>query len=72
MRFKAFEERRDHWPFEGLNYALQMNSDDLTVGLEVTMMDWLEERKISHAWTYENRITFKNEKDRLMFVLRFQ
>ncbi len=71
MRFRT-SERYDHWPFEGTNYVADMNGSDLTIGLEVTMMDWLEERQISHAWSMEDRITFKNEKDRLMFILRFQ
>ena len=75
MRFKL-SERYDHWPFEGMNYRLQFYLDDLindklTIGLEVKMMDWLEERMISHAWNIEDTITFKHEKDRTLFVLRF-
>ena len=75
MRFKL-SERYDHWPFEGVNYKLHFYLDDLindklTVGLEVKMMDWLEDHKISHAWNIEDTITFKREQDRTLFVLRF-
>ena len=71
MRFSVWD-RKDHWPFEGMNYFVGFYFDDLTVGLEVTMMDWLEKNSISHAWSIENRIAFKRENDRLMFILRFQ
>lgn len=71
MRFKT-SEHYDHWPFEGTNYVAKMNSRDLTMRLELSMMYWLEERKVSHSWSMDNCITFKREGDRLMFILRFQ
>ena len=73
MRFKL-SERYDHWPFEGKNYRLQFYYDDwdqMTIGQEVRMMDWLTDHKISHAWNIEDTITFKREQDRTLFVLRF-
>lgn len=70
MRFKT-SDYYAHWPFEGTNYVIDMKSGDLTMEIEVAMMDWLEERKISHFWSLED-ITFKCESDRLMFILRFQ
>lgn len=73
MRFKL-SERYDHWPFEGINYKLHFYHDDwdqMTIGQEVRMMDWLEEHRISHAWNIEDTITFKREQDRTLFVLRF-
>lgn len=71
MTFTLFE-RYDHWPFEGQNYICEIgNYENVTVGLEVTMMDWLEENNISHAWLIEDRIVFKKETDRFLFVLRF-
>ena len=73
MRFKL-SERIDHWPFEGTNYRVQFYFDELermTIGQEVRMMDWLEDNMISHAWNIEDTITFKREKDRMLFVLKF-
>lgn len=76
MRFKL-SERYDHWPFEGINYKVHMSMDDLidetkwTVGLEMRMMDWLGDNKISHAWSIEDTITFKREQDRMLFILKF-
>ena len=75
MRFKL-SERYDHWPFEGTNYKLHFYLDDLinekiTPGMEVRMMDWLEDRKISHAWNIEDTITFKRDQDRTLFMLKF-
>ena len=73
MRFRL-SERYDHWPFEGINYSLRFNWDDwekMSIGLEVKMMDWLEEHKISHAWSIEDTITFKREQDRTLFIMRF-
>ena len=71
MRFTTYE-RYDHWPFEGTNYTLQMDYRDITIGLEVRMMDWLEDNMISHAWSINDCITFKKEQDRLLFILKFQ
>lgn len=70
MRFKL-SERYDHWPFEGTNYICDLKSEEISLGLEVRMMDWLEEHRISHAWNMEDTITFKREQDRTLFVLRF-
>ena len=71
MKFKT-SEHSAHWPFEGTNYVIDMRSRDLTIVIELSMMEWLEERKISHSWSMDNCITFKREVDRLMFILRFQ
>ena len=71
MKFKT-SEYYAHWPFEGTNYVAKMNSRDLNIILELTMMEWLKERKISYSWSIDNCITFKRDKDRLMFILRFQ
>lgn len=70
MRFKL-SERYDHWPFEGTNYICELKYEQLSVGLEVSMMDWLMDHKISHAWSIEDRIVFKREHDRTLFMLRF-
>jgi len=75
MKFKL-SERYDHWPFEGTNYRLQFYLDDLindtlTVGMEMSMMEWLIDHGISHAWSIEDTIVFKREHDRTLFVLRF-
>jgi len=76
MRFRL-SERYDHWPFEGINYKVHMSMDELmdenkwTIGLEMRMMDWLEEHMISHAWSIEDTITFKREQDRMLFILKF-
>ncbi len=70
MRFKT-SDYYDHWPFKGMNYALDMYDLELTYGLEYKMMTWLEGNRISHAWLIEDRITFKKEQDRTMFILKF-
>jgi len=68
MRFKLIDNPH-HFIFKP-GYSLHF-LDEPDMLQEMKMIDWLEDKPIRHIWYSPDIITFEQEQDRTLFVLRF-
>lgn len=64
-------ENETGYPFD-TNYGVTVDRRRMPVSRELFMKDWLDKNKIVHHWApLYGAVYFKQEKDRLLFVMRW-
>lgn len=63
-------ENEDGYPFD-INYCVKMNNRKMPISREHFAREWLDKNKIVHYWPPYGTLHFREDRDRLLFIMRW-